>query len=324
MTDPLLKIVSILASSDQILLVIHQDPDGDTIASSLALAHALEQLKKQVTIVGKDPVPGVFSFLPGAQIIKQDYLGGDYQAIVVLDCGDLKRTGFPERLQDFAKHRQRLINIDHHRKSDLHKIANVTLFDEQAAATAEIIYRLIGKLNIQITPAIATCLLCGLYTDTGGFRHSNTNSETLDLASLLMERGAKLSLIRKNLDNHKSMAALKLWGSALSRVRHIKDLNLVVSVITRKDMDQAQATTQDLAGLVNLINSTAGAKAAILFAQVDTNTIKASLRTERNDIDVSRLAEMFGGGGHKKAAGFTIAGQIKPDKKGWKIELLDK
>lgn len=321
MAEPFAQIVDLILGSKIILLVIHQDPDGDTIASSLALAQGLEQIGIKAAIVGKDPVPEVFNFLPGSSQIKQDYLAGDYDTIIVLDCGDLKRTGFPDRLRKFAQHRKRLINIDHHRKSDLHKIANVTLFDEKAAATAQIIFELIGKLSVQITPAIATCLLCGLYTDTGGFRHANTTPKTLELASLLMERGAKLGLIRKNLGSHKSMAALRLWGAALSRINRRDDLGLVTSVITLEDMQDAKATSQDLAGLVNLINSTAGSKAAMLFSQVDDQTIKVSLRTERNDVDVSRLAEFFGGGGHKKAAGFTIDGKIKQSKNGWKIEI---
>lgn len=320
MSGVLAKIVEQIELAKHILIIIHQDPDGDTIASSLALIHALDQLNKDALIAGKDGVPPVFSFLPGIQRIARDYLAGDYDLILVLDCGDLKRTGFPDRLKAFANHKRKLINIDHHRKSDLHKVANITWFDEQAPATAQMIYELILALNLKITTSIATCLLCGLYTDTGGFKHANTSSKTLKLAGLLMEKGAKLKQISNNLGNHKSMAALKLWGTALSRVKRIDNLGLVSSVITLDDLESAHATNQDLAGLVNLINSASGARAAMLFSQIDQQTIKVSLRTERSDVDCSRLAEIFGGGGHKKAAGFTIAGKIRQSKSGWNVE----
>lgn len=315
------KLIALIEKSKDILLIIHLDPDGDTIASSLALAAALERKGKNAAIVGRDPAPDVFTFLPGIKRIKQDYLAGDFDAVLVLDCGDLKRTGFPKRLLEFARRKKTLVNIDHHRKSDLHKAANLTIFDEQAAATAEIVYELIAALGGKITSSIATLLLCGLYTDTGGFRHANTTAKTLELASRLLERGGRLNQIKKHLDNHKSMAALKLWGVALSRIKSIENLGAVVSVVTKQDLDSAGATSQDLAGLVNLVGSAAGNRAAILLAQIDDETIKVSLRTERNDIDMSRLAEVFGGGGHKKAAGFTLRGKLVESKNGWKVEL---
>lgn len=313
------KIVSIITRFDKFLLVIHENPDGDTIATTLGLREALQNLGKSVICVCKDTIPMPFTFLPGVARVRQDFLVGDYDAIIVLDCGDLRRTGFPERLREFAKHSKRLINIDHHPKNDLHKVANINLIDESAAAVAEIVYHLCRIMHISLTKEMATCFLTALYTDTGGFKHSNTTPRALEYAAVWMANGARLKVITKNISLNRSVAALKLWGVALSRIKK-KSSGLVTSVVTRKDMEENGAQDGDLGGIVNLINSIPGAKAAALLSETTDGKVKVSLRTESDKIDVSELAVMFGGGGHRKASGFTIPGRLKVKKDGdWTV-----
>ena len=162
-------------------------------------------------------------------------------------------------------------------------------------------------------------LLTGIYTDTGGFQHTNVSAKTLRVASELMSRGAKLRNISDNVSNHKSPSMLKLWGLALDRITHLPDIKLVYSVITRADIENVGATDQDLAGVVNLINTAAEDVAALLLYETGDGKIKGSLRTESSKIDVARIAKLFGGGGHKKAAGFLIEGHLKKSNSGWKI-----
>jgi phosphoesterase RecJ-like protein len=315
------RVINLFVKFEKILLVIHQSPDGDAIASSLALARALLKLNKIVAIVSKDPVPATFQFLPDSDTIGQDFFQGDWDLIVVMDCGDLKRTGFPTRIKDFASRRKRLINIDHHPKNDLHKIANINLFDTTASSTGEIVARIIDGLNINIDKEIATCLLTALYTDTGGFKHSNTSQKTLELASRLMLKGARLKTITQHISNTKTVSSLKLWGVVLSRLHNNRDLNMMVSLITQKDLKECAATFEDLAGAVNLIGSVPGTKVAMLLAEQNDGQIKGSLRTEADNVDVSKIAQIFGGGGHKKASGFLIHGKIFKDRSKWRIML---
>lgn len=318
MQKPINKIVAAFRDFTKFLLIIHSFPDGDTIASSLALYLVLKDLGKEVEIVCRDDIPVPFQFLSNVAKIKKDFLSGDYDVIVLLDCGDLGRTGFEERIKTFARQKKRLINIDHHPRNNLHKIANINLFDCEKSSTGEILFEIFNLLEVKIDKDIATCLLTSLYTDTGGFMHTNVTSKTLEISSLLMSRGAQLKKITKNISNIKSVPSLRLWGVALSRMKH-HSFGFVYSFITKNDLVICGANSDSISGIINLMNSTSKAKAAILFYEMDDNKIKASLRSE-SETDVSKLAAVFGGGGHKKASGFMINGKIVESTYGWKIQ----
>lgn len=316
------KVISKIESSEKILLMIHENPDGDTLAAASAAFLALEKLGKKPAMVCKDPVPKPFLFLPKMGEIKPDFLFGDFDVILVLDCGDIRRTGFDERLKNFAKEKRKtLVNIDHHPKNDLWKIANLNLVDFEVSSTSEIIWDLLKKMRIEINKDIATALFTGLYTDTGGFKHSNTTSQTLRIAAELMRYGARIKLVNRNVSLNKTIAAMKLWGVALSRLHRHEVLKISSSVITKKDLENCGATYEDIAGVVNLINTIPDSKAAILFFETPDKKIRASIRTEDDKVDVSRLAQIFGGGGHKKASGFTIDGSFSFEGNDWKIVL---
>lgn len=296
-------------NANNILIILHESPDGDAVASALALADILRGTSKQVECACYDALPKVFTFLPGAETIKTDFLLGDYDLICTVDCGDAARTGFAQRLLALSASRSNIVNIDHHCRNDLHKIASVNYVDESASASAELIYRIGEKLNHRITRDYATLILTGLYTDTGGFQHSNTSPTIYRLASKLLSRGARLNTIASNIALNRSVVSLKLWGIAFSRIWQNK-YGIAISYITGEDLKEVGATNDDLAGAINIINCVPSAKAAILFAELPNGQIRASIRTENNNIDVSALARLFGGGGHKKAAGFTILGKM--------------
>lgn len=315
------KLISKIKNYDKFLLMIHEDPDGDTLAATAALFLSLESLQKKVAMVCKDDIPRPFLFLPAIDKIRKDILFGDFEVIIVIDCGDLKRTGYAERLKKFAKVCKNLVNIDHHPKNDLWKVANLNLVDQKASSASEIVWQVLKKLPIKIDKNIATAILTGIYTDTGGFKHSNTTPVTLEAASELLMYGARLKTITKNVALNKSVAALKLWGTALSRLHKNQDLEIVSSVITRQDLDDCGATYYELAGVVNLMNTIPDSKAAILFFETPESAIRASLRTERDDVDIAKMARLFGGGGHKKAAGFTINADLKMNGSNWEIVL---
>lgn len=315
------KLISKIKNFEKILLMIHEEPDGDTLAATAAFYIGLRSFKKNVSMVCIDEIPKPFLFLPEIDKVQKDILFGDYEVIIVIDCGDLRRTGFPERLKKFAKVFKNLINIDHHPKNDLWKIANLNIVDQQASSASEIVWEILKKLQVNLNRDIATAILTGIYTDTGGFKHSNTSPRTLEIASELLSYGAKLKTITRNVSLNKSIAALKLWGVVLSRLHKNQNLEIVTSVVTCKDLENCQASYHDLAGVVNLMNAIPDSKAAILFFETPEGSIRASLRTERDNVDIAKIARLFGGGGHKKAAGFTIEAKLKLNGQDWEIML---
>lgn len=301
--------------------MIHENPDGDTLAAASALFQTFKHLGKSPAMVCRDSVPKPFLFLPAMDQIHHDLLFGDFEIILVIDCGDLRRTGFADRLKKFSRTKQKcLINIDHHPKNDLHKLASLNLVDQKASSTAEIVYDLLQKMEVVLDKNIATALLTGFYTDTGGFKHANTSARTLEIAAELMRTGGRIKTITQNVSLNKSIAAMRLWGLVLSRMRR-NSLGIVSSVVTRADLVHCKASDEDVAGVVNLINSIPESRAAILFYETVDGKIRASLRTESDEVDVSRLAAQFGGGGHRRASGFTLDGHLKINGSDWQIVL---
>jgi len=305
--------------NNSFLLIAHERPDGDTISAVLSLRLMLLAYKKKVRSVSSQGVPEVFRFLDGWRYVKQDFLAGDFQTIVLVDNGDLKRTGFMDRILAAKKAGATIINIDHHPKNDIWKLANINIVDEKASSTCEIVFNIFEKTGTKINHEVATALLTGIYTDTGGFQHVTTTVRTFEIASNLMSKGAKLKKISGNISNFKSISMLKLWGIVLNRMVSRSDLGLIYSVITRDDIQKCQAKEEDLAGVVNLIATIPDEKASLLLYELPNGKIKGSLRTENNEVDVSKIATLFGGGGHKRASGFEIDGQLRQTKDGWEV-----
>lgn len=311
--------IKTIGKTQNIAVITHENPDGDALGSAIALTLALQQLGKKVDLICRDVPPEPFSFLPNIEAIQHVWTVSKHALVMVVDCGDLRRTGFADELAGAARAGQGIINIDHHQKNDLHKIATINLVDFSSSSAAEIVWQLLEQLKVKINKHIATCLLTGIFSDTGGFQHSNTTPRVLEIASLLMRSGARLKTISDNIAHYKSIPALKIWGIALSRLRFHSTWGIITSIITQADLTACQAYYEDLAGCVNLINSVPNAKAAFLLCELPNNIIKVSLRTENNKIDVAQLASLFGGGGIKKAAGFSFSGRFRQVGGRWKI-----
>lgn len=315
------NLLDTLQRSKRILVVTHEHPDGDAIGSAAALRAVLVTLGKVVTVVCRDHVPEPFLFALGKDPFLQHWSSGEFDAVVAVDCGDLRRTGFPGELQQFVAQRGTLLHIDHHPRSDLSKLATHCFEDSTASSTAELLWQVIEYFNVKVTKEIATALLLGLYTDTGGFRHSNTTPRALELGATLLSHGGRLKYIREHVVMHKSIPALKLWGVALERI-HRHQMAIVSSVVTQEDLSQTGATEEDIAGIVNMLCSIPQTRMAMLVSEREDNVLKASMRTEDDRVDVGAIAALFGGGGHKKAAGFAIPGHVVVKDGRWHLELL--
>lgn len=310
------KILKELNSAQRILIGTHQHPDGDALGSVLALLHALKYQGKDVTAYVPDPAPEFFAFLPGLEFLTYEKPANvqDFDVVALLDYTQLYRTGLEEEVNRHAN----TICIDHH--PDNAKQAKLNLVVPSAAATAQILFDFFTATNVPITKDMATCLLTGIFTDTGSFMHDSTTPEILEVAANLMGKGARLSHIAHETYQKKDLPGLKIWGKALSRIMINKETGSVVSIVTHKDLKECRASLDDLSGVVNMLNTLPDTKYALLLTEFEPGKIKGSLRSEpHKNFDVSQLAKKLGGGGHKLAAGFEVDGRLVQDKGMWRV-----
>lgn len=309
------SIYEVLKRADSVLIGTHEHPDGDSVGSALALATALRLQGREVTIYTPDPVPELFSFLPGFEDItcrKPD--AQKYDVVVVLDSTRVYRAHLAEEV----KQHQCTVCIDHHRGNTGE--AKLNLVIPEAAATAHILVDFFEETNTPITNDIATCLLTGIFTDTGSFVHDSTTPEIMKVASSLMKRGARLSHIAHETYQKKDLPGLRIWGKALSRVVANEETGAATSVITLQDLKECGATLDDLSGVVNMLNTLPNTKFALLLTEYEPGMIKGSLRSEpHKNVDVSLLAQKLGGGGHRLAAGFEVEGRLVERGGAWRI-----
>lgn len=304
-----------LRAAHRVLIGTHEHPDGDAVGSSLALLHALRLQGKQVTVYLPDPAPDYLQFLPGAdQVTTEKPEVAAYDVVVVVDYTQLYRT----HLETEVLTHPNTICIDHH--YDNVQQARVNLVVPEAAATAQILTELFRSTGVPITRDIATCLLTGIFTDTGSFMHDSTTPEILEMAAELMSHGARLSHIAHETYQKKELPSLRIWGRALSRVIVNPTTGAAVSVVTRQDLAECQATLDDLSGVVNLLNTLPQTTFALLLTEYEPGKIKGSLRSEpQKGVDVSKIAQRLGGGGHKLASGFEVVGHLVEDNDMWRV-----
>jgi len=316
------KFNSLLASSKQILVLSHKSPDGDAVGVMLAAGRMLEELGKRVDLVFSERLASSYNFLKGIEKLSSEMPESDPDLILILDCGNPKRTGFFESHPEIFSGRIPMVVIDHHISEanfDFPK-NSLKITNFEASSTSEIMYDVICASGFLIDKEIAMSLLTGIYFDTGSFQHSNTSERTLKIASELVARGARVSKISKHLFNTKNVSSLRLWGRVLLRIRQDRRFGIVTSIVTLKDLIECEATIEDLGDVVNLINSIPGARASILLSEREKEEIKGSIRVGADgDVDATRLAAIFGGGGHVKAAGFSVKGRFEEDSSGWKV-----
>lgn len=306
MSSPFAFISNKINTFNDIILIGHKNPDGDAVGSLTALALGLESLNKNVQMAIIDPVPKMFAFLNGVNKITDKFTPSPNKLIILIDCGTFKRTGFI--IGENLKHQLNAICIDHHpREKDTVEGINCT----NASATAEIIFELLNKLNIDINHTIAVSLLTGILTDTGGFQHSNTTSKTLKIAAKLLSRGVPLTKISESVFRHKDINILKIWGRALARIKIDPETKMATSIITKKEINKSDIKQSEISGISSIINTAREINFALLLTEFN-NTTKGSLRSEKGKgINVAKIAQLFNGGGHPLAAGFEMEGGLK-------------
>jgi len=290
-----------LEAAQSIYIACHIIPDGDAVGSLLGLGLALRHLGKQCTMACADPVPFKFDFLSGVQEIVTHPPTSE-EVIVTIDSSDIERLG---SLYDEAIFRSRpVINIDHHVTNTRFGTVNLVQF---LPSTAEIVYALIRRLGVPLDKDIASALLTGLVTDTRCFRTGNVTAKQLRTAIALMKAGASLTNITELVFNREPISRICLWGQALANAQTRG--RVIWTEVHRDMMRQCGASPNEGNGLVSFLASAMGVDIAVVFRETDDGRIEASMRAGPG-WDISGIALELGGGGHPRAAGCTIAGEM--------------
>lgn len=291
-----------LQAAQSVYIACHIMPDGDAIGSLLGLGLALRQLGKRCTLACADPVPVRFDFLSGvSDIVAQP--PNQEQVIVTVDCSDTERLGALFDPTVFAQ--RTVINIDHHVTNI--RFGNVNVLRDMPS-TAEIVYALIRRMDVKVDRDIASALLTGLVTDTRCFRTGNVTTRQLHTAISLISAGASLTEITELVFNREPLARICLWGQALANVQTRG--RIIWTEMDRKMINKCGASPDDGSGLVSFLASAMGVDVAVVFREQDDGRIEASMRAGPAS-DVASVALKFGGGGHPRAAGCTVSGELE-------------
>lgn len=302
------KTANIVKNEKEIALISHIQPDGDAIGSILALGLAIFKLGHSAQIVNLDGVPQIYTFLPGCDLIRDSFLYIP-DTVILMDCSDLSRVG---SLKYAASKAANVINIDHHISNSF--FGKLNLVDTNAAATGEIAYKLIKSLGIDMDSEIATSLYTAIVTDTGSFQFENTTSETHLIAADLLGYGTNLATIRKNLWESTPLESIRLFTETLKTLE-LDNTNRMAWVSVPFSIFQSfGATTEHVEGIVNYPKSIRGVEIGMIFKEFEPKKVKVGLRS-KSIVDVDKIAKVFGGGGHKRAAGCVIEDSLENAKK---------
>jgi phosphoesterase RecJ-like protein len=296
-------IAGILKSSPDVLIVCHVGPDGDCLGGSLALALGCEALGIRATVGSADGVPEAYLALPGASRVITVPPEGRPGAGVAVECSSLERAG---AFAGALRQSRTVINIDHHLSNTGY--GNVVYWDTSAAAVGEQIYEILRAMGVRLTEPMAQCLLTAIVTDTGSFRFPNTTAKTLRLAAELMDLGASVHAVVERVYETRTPGSLRLTGAALRELTLSADGRVAWTVVTPQMLQTAGAATEDTTGLVGMLRQIRGVKLALLF-EVTPAGIRVGIRS-REPVRSHVIAETFGGGGHRGAAGFTAQGEL--------------
>ena len=303
----LTQIVDAIRARQRFVISSHSRPDGDSIGSSLAMAYALRAMGKKADVVHSDPAPAPLMQFPGVRdILVMPQVANHYDAAIVMECGDLGRTGVTGLDRFF------LINIDHHPGNVGY--GRLNWFNPDAAACGEMVFDLVKALGAPLTPEVAIHVYLAILTDTGSFHYANISPRTFEICKEALEAGVDPVAVARNVYDSNNMGRLKLFGAVLSAMQIDTSGRVAIVYLDHEMARAAGGTYEDTEGLINLPLTVKEILAIVFFKQIEGDEYRVSMRSKGN-IDIGAIAKEFGGGGHRNAAGCTVTGAIDALKK---------
>lgn len=300
------NIIEKVKNSKSVLILTHEDPDGDAIGSSLGLMHGLRKLNKNVSVLILNP-DKTYSFLSGYSEIKQEIENSsDYDLCISLDCSDIERLGVGKK---YFEEINNTIVIDHHITNQ--NYGDINYVNAIASSTCQNIIVILAALNISLNKEMGECIYTGMLTDTGGFRY-NIQPETFEFAAMLLETGIDVAKIYRIVFDLTTEKKTKLLGRALNRIEILEDGKIAYTYITEEDMNEFQNDSGDHENIVNFGRNIEGVEVSIFIREKD-GKYKISLRSNEY-VDVSRISAKYAGGGHVRAAGFELNMSLEQSK----------
>ncbi len=303
-------------SAEHILLLTDERIDGDTIGSTLGMFHILQEMGKRATVFSPKELHGSLTFLPGTDEIGRDvgiFEDDSIDLVMIFDCSDGQYIEEKAYLPKMKK-RAPLVVFDHHATNP--NYGTINLIEENAASTADVVWRFVKAVGLPMNKDAAQCILTGICTDTVVFSTANTNKACLDAAVELARYGAKLQEIVRHTMMNRSVEALKLWGLAFERLHHNDEFGATTTAITRADMNAIGAGDEDFEGLSGFLYAMLeDSDTVLVLRETDDGGVKGSLRSKTRDV-AALAAERYGGGGHAAAAGFKVEGATLEEKDG--------
>ena len=289
----------ILDSAQHVVCLAHKDADADSLGSALAFALAIRGMGKTPHPVVPDPVPFLLDYLPGFELVEP--MPQQIDAIFTFDCATVGRFGEHRALLESRRHP--LVNVDHHVSNTGY--GTVNLIEPEASASGQVVHRLLRALDAPISPQVATNLYAALLTDTGGFRHENTDEAALRLGAELVSLGADPAWVALKSYKSRSVSTLRLEALAVAALHAELGGRLIWSEVTEAMLQQAGADMQQSEGVIDQLQSIDTMKLAVLFKEMGPELTKISVRS-RDEVDATEICAPFGGGGHRRAAGAEL------------------
>jgi phosphoesterase RecJ-like protein len=298
----LATVADAIRARQRFVIASHVRPDGDAVGSQLAMALALERLGKQVRVVSRDAPPAPLQAFPGVSRIEiVDAVDDPGDAVIVMECGDLARTGIRGLERGFV------VNIDHHPGNTAYGALN--WFDVTAAACGELVFDLVRELRVPLTPEIAVHIYVAILTDTGSFHYSGITPHTFEICRQCTEAGIDPPAVARAVFDSNTLGRLELFGAVLSRMQLDPTGRIAILSVDRRLADECDGTYEDTEGLINLPLTVKEILAVVFFKEVGPDEWRVSLRS-KHEIDVNAVAKTFGGGGHTNASGCSARGSL--------------
>ncbi|MDI6785767.1 MAG: bifunctional oligoribonuclease/PAP phosphatase NrnA [bacterium] len=298
-------VVEVLRNEDNFLITSHIRPDGDAVASQLALHYILRNLGKKVSIINQDPVPKNYTFLPNSNLISTNLkVKPDFNVSIILDCNDFGRIG---EVYNLIKYSKLIINIDHHLGNG---IGQLNLINSKASCVGEIIYQIAKSIPLKIDNTLATFIYTTIITDTGSFRFSNTSAFTHQIASDLLSCQVIPSKIHNLIYENNTPGLIKLFTQCLSTLNLSCNKKVVTVFLTKEMTEKTRVKHIETEMVTNLLLSIASVEIAIFLREIGDNMVRVNFRS-KNKFDVNKLARFFNGGGHRQSSGCIIEDSLK-------------